>query len=142
MSKRKSRNKRERASKKKLEDVPMTPMIDVVFQLLIYFVLTFEIPDKMTQMQVWRPAPDQKSKPPETPIEFTRIGVYNGFYTLDDTRISTENLQRAFNRFADLNPGQTIIVIATADSRHKHLVTALDMLAKAGLTNISLLSSN
>ena len=51
MSKRK-KTRRVRNTKRQVEDVPMTPMIDVVFQMLIYFVLTFEIPDKMSQMQV------------------------------------------------------------------------------------------
>ncbi len=136
------RNQRERASKQKLEDVPMTPMIDVVFQLLIYFVLTFEIPDKISQMQVWRPAPGGPPPSAQPDIDYTRIGVYNGLYTLNDKSVSLDTLQRALNQVADLNPTQPIIVLATTDSRHKHLVSVLDMLAKAGLSNISLLSSN
>jgi biopolymer transport protein ExbD len=70
MSNRQKRNKRQRATKKKLEDVPLTPMIDVVFQMLIYFVVTFEIPDRLTEMKVWRPqgensAPTENAEPPD-----------------------------------------------------------------------------
>jgi biopolymer transport protein ExbD len=140
VSKRK-KTRRVRNTKRQVEDVPMTPMIDVVFQMLIYFVLTFEIPDKMSQMQVWRPA-GQSSPATSEPIELMRVTVYNGYYALNDTRVSLDTLERTFNRLADLNPTQNMIVVATADSKHKELVAVLNLLNKAGLQNISLLSSN
>ncbi len=138
-----SRRRRKKREKKnqKFEDVPLTPMIDVVFQMLIYFVLTFEIPDRMSQMQVWRPQGESTAKQ-DTPLELMRITVYDGYYALNDTRASLSTLERTFNRLADLNPTQSIIVVATADSRHKDLVEALNLLNKAGLENVSLLSSN
>lgn len=119
----------------------MTPMIDVVFQMLIYFVLTFEIPDRMSQMQVWRPA-GESSSPPEAPLDNMRVTVYDGYYALNDTRVSLSTLESTFNRLADLNPTRNIIVVATADSKHIDLVDALNLLNKAGLENVSLLSSN
>ncbi|WFB35612.1 biopolymer transporter ExbD [Kiritimatiellota bacterium B12222] len=140
MSKRKN-TRRVRSTKRQIEDVPMTPMIDVVFQMLIYFVLTFEIPDKMSQMQVWRPAGESAASTSE-PVELMRITVYEDYYALNDTRVSVETLERTFNRLADLNPSQNMIVVATAESRHEKLVVVLNLLSKAGLTSVSLLSSN
>lgn len=119
----------------------MTPMIDVVFQMLIYFVLTFEIPDKMSQMQVWRPAGESPTEK-TTPFDPTTITVYDGYFAYNDTRVTLQTLERTFNRLADLNPTRTIIVVATADSKHKNLVDVLNLLNKAGLENVSLLSSN
>lgn len=141
MSKRKT-TRRVRSTKRQVEDVPMTPMIDVVFQMLIYFVLTFEIPDKMSQMQVWRPAGESASKVDQPVFDPMRITVYNGYYALNDTRVSLNTLERTFNRLADLNPTQNIIVVSTADSKHKELVAVLNLLNKSGLESISLLSSN
>ena len=138
MSKKKVRKKPDN----RVEDVPMTPMIDVVFQLLIYFVFTFEIPDRISQMTVYRPAPDARAKPTDPDINTMRVGVYEDGYTLNDTRVSVETLQRTFNRLADLNPTQNIIVIATGQSKHSQLVYVLDLLNKSGLESISLLSSN
>jgi len=118
----------------------MTPMIDVVFQMLIYFVLTFEIPNKMSQMQVWRPA-GQSASNDQPAFDPTRITVYDGYYAYNDTRVSLSTLEKTFNRLADLDPTRNMIVVATGDSKHKHLVAVLDLLSKAGLQNISLLSS-
>jgi len=143
VSKRRHKQRRIRSTKRPVEDIPLTPMIDVVFQMLIYFVLTFEIPDRMSQMQVWRPAgePQTTSEAPP-PIDLIRITVYDGYYTLNDTRVSLATLERTFNRLADLNPNRNMIVVATADSKHRYLVNTLDLLNKAGLQNVSLLSSN
>jgi len=53
--KRKGRNKGDAA---KLE---MTPMIDVVFQLLIFFIVTLKQEDILSHLDVSRPAPDPES---------------------------------------------------------------------------------
>ena len=39
-------------------ELEMTPMIDVVFQLLIYFIVTTKPVDVITNLDVFRPAPD------------------------------------------------------------------------------------
>ena len=51
------------ARKRKGMDAPegeleMTPMIDVVFQLLIYFIVTIKPVDVVTNLDVFRPAPE------------------------------------------------------------------------------------
>ena len=40
-------------------ELEMTPMIDVVFQLLIYFIVTTKPIDVITNLDVFRPAPDK-----------------------------------------------------------------------------------
>ena len=45
----------------------MTPMIDVVFQLLIYFVVTIKPVDVSAHLDVFRPAADSPPKESATP---------------------------------------------------------------------------
>ena len=119
----------------------MTPMIDVVFQLLIYFVLTFEIPDRLSQMNLFRPAPD--SKPPPTPQEFDGVTVtiyQDGAFAVDDARMSLDRMQQIFNRAADLDPNQPIIVQVSGNAYHRDMVKVLNMLKIAGMNVISVLS--
>lgn len=117
------------------DSVPMTPMIDVVFQLLIYFVLTFQIPDRISSMPVWQPRGDGGGG-----IR-TTLGVQNGHYTWDGRRISLDRLENVFLQLADLNPEQMMIVVPTLDSRHEELVAVLNLINKAGLENVSLVSA-
>lgn len=121
----------------------MTPMIDVVFQLLIYFVLTFEIPDVLSQMALYRPAPDSPPSDAPPPVDSMRVTVYeNGVFALNDTRVGLATMQRKFDRAAKFNKKQPIIVVATAQSFHRDLCTVLDMLNYAGLETITLISSD
>ncbi len=131
------RNAERKKPDRRVEDVPMTPMIDVVFQLLVFFVLTFEIPDRLSHMEVNRPRGMGTPGPGAM-----RVGVYEEGFTLNDSRVSGETLQRTFNRLADLDPTQNVIVIATGQSKHSQLVHVLDLLNHAGLESVSLLSSN
>lgn len=118
----------------------MTPMIDVVFQMLIYFVLTFEVPDRMSRMSVWRPsAPPPRAPSPQLPIV---IGINQGTYIWNQQPASLSELENLFHRMADLDPGQNVVLVTSARSRHHELVRILDLLNKTGLEKISLLSTN
>jgi biopolymer transport protein ExbD len=119
--------------------IPLTPMIDVVFLLLIFFVMTFEIPDRLTEMKVWR----AQSK--GTPGTFDRITVLEAnstakTYAFNGRAISTESLRSYTLQLADNNPLQTIVVVAKHRSKHEDLVYLLNLFEDAGLENVSLLS--
>ncbi|WFB35611.1 biopolymer transporter ExbD [Kiritimatiellota bacterium B12222] len=130
-----ARIQRRRSRKQTGETIAMTPMIDVVFQLLIYFVLTFEVPDRLSQMSVWRPGCGGSSEEP-----ISRFGVHPGFYTFNEQVISLAQVEMYFQRIADLNPEQMMVVTTTGDSAHHELVSLLNLLKKSGLDNVSLLS--
>lgn len=144
---RKGKNIRKPKRDKSLEDVPMTPMIDVVFQLLIYFVFTFEIPDILSRMEVYRPAPDARPTEPDPDPRRHTIAVYmepgteRGFFTYNDQRISAPALRQRMSLIANANPQQNIMVMATSDSFHRDLVFVLNLLHDVGLQNVALLSA-
>ena len=125
------------------EDVPMTPMIDVVFQLLVYFVVTFEPMDIFTNLQVYRPSPDAAAKKDDKPPEVIKISIFQGGgFTINDKAVTEDQLRQLLFSLADLNPKQTIMLMCTAFSEHEHLITALDLCAEAGLKNLSVISTN
>ena len=120
----------------------MTPMIDVVFQLLIYFIVTIKPIDVITNLDVFRPAPD-KSAPKDTPPpNLVRIGVYQDGYTVNDNPASPEALDGALAKMASIDAGQTIMITVSAISEHGMLVRALDLCAKNGLKSLSVVSAS
>jgi biopolymer transport protein ExbD len=123
-------------------ELSMTPMIDVVFQLLIYFIVTIKPIDVITNLDVFRPAPDPNAKKDEKPPQLLRIGVYQDGYTLNDNPISLEAMDTALGRMAALDAGQTIMITVSAVSAHGMLVRALDLCAKNGLRSLSVVSAS
>lgn len=119
----------------------MTPMIDVVFQLLIYFVVTLHPVDVVTNLDVFQPAPDPNSKPQDKPPTPLRISVFYNGYTFNDNRMSLEKIDENLARIARINPSTTVMIVISAYSKHGDLVKLLDICAKNSLRSLSVVSS-
>lgn len=120
----------------------MTPMIDVVFQLLIYFIVTIKPVDVFANLDVTRPSPDNKNPPPIKPVQLLRIGIYEEGYTMNDRPIPDREMSRMVETVAKLDKEQTVLILAAPKSSHDRLVRILDLCAKNELKNLSVLSSN
>ena len=120
----------------------MTPMIDVVFQLLIYFIVTIKPVDVVTNLDVFRPAPDKNAKKDEPPPQLIRVGVYKDGYTINENPVTLDGLNTALSRMAAIDAGQTIMITVSAVSEHGMLVRALDLCAKNGLKSLSVVSAS
>ena len=120
----------------------MTPMIDVVFQLLIYFIVTAKPIDVITNLDVFRPKADVTTPKDAPPPNLVRVGVYQDGYTVNDTPVSPERLDAALGTVASLDAGQTIMITVSAISKHGALVKALDLCAKNGLKSLSVVSAS
>lgn len=133
MRKRKTRNSGETP---KLE---MTPMIDVVFQLLIFFIVSLKQEDILSRLDISRPAPDSRP-PPEQINELLQITVYKDGYVLSGRRVSINELQRQLTRLAGFSKKISVVIKCTGDSPHSLLVRLLDVCALAGMQNLNVFS--
>ena len=118
----------------------MTPMIDVVFQLLIFFVVTLKQEDILSHLDVSRPAPDPNAKPEEQIKDLLQIEVYERGFVMKGRRVGLPELDRQLTRLAGYSKNVSVIIKCTPDSPHANLVQLLDVCAKAGLKNLSVFS--
>lgn len=123
-------------------ELEMTPMIDVVFQLLIYFIVTTKPIDVITNLDVFRPAPDKNAPQDQKPPNLVRIGVYQDGYTVNDVAATLELLDMALAKVASIDAGQTLMITVSAVSEHGQLVKALNLCAKNGLKSLSVVSAS
>jgi biopolymer transport protein ExbD len=135
------RRKRQRQTNVDAE-LSMTPMIDIVFQLLIYFILTFEPQDVMAHLDVFRPAPDQQRKEQMEVPNVLRVVIYQDGFTVNDRQMTLPRIEATLGRLAELDPNQTVLIMATASSYHRNLIEILDLCSKVGLRNLSVVSMN
>ncbi len=136
--KRKSRNKGDTA---KLE---MTPMIDVVFQLLIFFIVTLKESDILANLNVSRPAPDSTSTPETQVDDLLTIQIGKEGWVLNGRpymgRSGLASLDQQLTRMASFSRKASVIIKCTGDSPHSYLIRILNILAREQMTNISVFS--
>ena len=132
----KGRKKRTSQEKPTLE---MTPMIDCVFQLLIFFIVTLKQDDILANLDALRPAPDPTPNPNPRPDPLTVLIGPRGFVFQGAPKTESQ-LEYSLKRIAKADPNATVIVKCTGDSPHGLLVRALDVCNKVGLRNLSVFS--
>jgi biopolymer transport protein ExbD len=115
----------------------MTPMIDVVFQLLIFFVVTLKQDDILSKLTGARPslAPVNESS-----IDLINIGIDTRGFALNGHALTQEALNRQVGRLASFSQSAQVVIRCTADSPHALLVQSLDICNQHGMTKVSILS--
>ena len=122
--------------------VEMTPMIDVVFQLLIYFVVTITPVDVAARLDVFRPAAGAPPAEDVTPPRMIQIAIYRDEIRVNGQPMSVPRLTQVLQQLGSLSATQTVMIMCARDSDHEKLITVLDRCSRAGLTNLSVSSMN
>lgn len=128
--------------------VPISAMIDCVFLLLIYFVVTQKPLTEETLLGVDLPAPGKSRQ--EKPITLFTIDVAKVYPNDPEKDLKTYHVNgRAWN-FEDLreqliktgedDPEQTIIINCCPNAKHKKLIRLLDACAEAKLTKLNIVN--
>ena len=119
----------------------MTPMIDVVFQLMIFFIVTIKQEDIFSKLNANRPAPNSapsaQTEENDTQIKIDigqRGVVFNG------RSMSLKELDGNIKRLAASSTKSTVLVRCTLDSPHGFLVHVLDICNKYKMYNLSIFS--
>ena len=116
----------------------MTPMIDVVFQLIIFFVVTAAMQDKAMETNV------RMAMAPNGPVETVKDPrtvlvdvVEDGTIQVMKTRISEGQLLTILNN-ARKTSGQSTPVVIRGDllTKHEAIKRVMDICGKAGLWKI------
>ena len=123
-------------------DVNLTPLIDVVFLLLIFFMVstTFE-----HQSRIKIDLPEASAAPTSQEDERLEILIdAQGRYFIGDQQVvntTAKTLKSAISKAVVEREGLAVIIRADAETPHQAVITALDVTSQLGLTHISLATS-
>jgi biopolymer transport protein ExbD len=128
---------RDRMEKYEQPKLQTTPMIDVVFLLLIFFIVTSRPVDVLSKLDVSRPAPSEDIQR----IPLLRAEVLpGGGYVLNGRKLDLPGLDQVLTRFAGLSKQTGIVVVCDPASRHTGLMQVLDLCAKLGFDDVAVMS--
>jgi biopolymer transport protein ExbD len=129
-----------RAKKTEDPEISLTSLIDVVFLLLIFFMVstTFE---RQAVLKIDLPEASNVSHPENQPDSFELVIDPKGQYYLNDRQLvdgRPSTLRAAFQEAAGEDRDIPIILRADAETPHHFVVTAMDVTAQLGFTRLSI----
>ena len=119
----------------------MTPMIDVVFELIIFFVVTIQQEDIFTKLNANRPAPSSgssESSDTTVTIEIGKGRDANGVIVYNKLEVRRQELDQNLREVARTSTKTPIVVKCTENSPHKALVDVLDICYRHKLFSVSI----
>ena len=120
-------------------DVNLTPLIDVVFLLLIFFMVSSTF-DRHAKLKVQLPqANAQTQQKVDNPVVLSIDA--KGKYYIDDRQVVNEQmdtLKRALAKTVGERTNVTLLLRADGRAAHQSVVRAMDAAAQLGLTKLSI----
>ena len=120
-------------------EINLTPMLDVVFIMLIFFIVTASF-IKEAGLDVNRPdSPVTQTKPEDANI-LVAIDANDDIW-IDRRLIDPRAVRANIERLHAENPNGSVVIQANRRSSNKMLVTVMDASRQAGVYSISLADS-
>ena len=116
----------------------MSPLIDMIFILLIFFLVTTTFV-KESGVDVNRPVPSDKIKPEETNIVINVLK--DGMVYIDGQAIDIRSVRSRMERFKYENPEGNVVITADKESRFGVSVGVLDQVRLANIKNVVVATS-
>jgi len=123
--------------------IDLTPLIDVVFLLLIFFMVSTTF-IRETQLEVDLPeATGEQQDREDKPIEITIAA--NGTYAVNDRTLVNNQLatlMRALEEVTHGDASRRLVITADANATHQSVVRAMDAAGQVGLIHLSITTRN
>jgi len=131
-----SLKKTSRSSHSSLNELNITPLLDLVFVLLVIFIIT--TPQMMNNLEMnlpsGKPPPPQKDKP-----KINRIAVdAAGQITLNDQPVTLPALKDDLQQLKSDNPDVSVVVKGDDNVDYQNMIGVLDILQQLDITKVGL----
>jgi len=119
--------------------IDLTPLIDVVFLLLIFFMVTSTF-TRQSNLLINLPEAEG-SVAEDAALRIEILVSRDGGYTVNGRELLDSSFAALTTALAELSAGDTdvpVTITADADTTHQSVVTALDAVAQLGITRLSI----
>jgi biopolymer transport protein ExbD len=118
-----------------LNELNITPLLDLVFVLLVIFIIT--TPQMMNNLEMTLPS----GNPPKTndKPKISRITVdEKGNIFLDDQFVTLPDLRTRLEEIKSMQPDPSVVVKGADNVDYQHMVSVLDILQQLNITKVGL----
>jgi biopolymer transport protein ExbD len=119
-----------------LNELNITPLLDLVFVLLVIFIIT--TPQMMNNLEMnlpsGKPPPPQKEKP-----KINNIAVdASGQTFLNDQPVTVPQLKDDLQQLKSENPDLSVVVKGSDEVNYQNMVSVLDVLRQLDISKVGL----
>jgi biopolymer transport protein ExbD len=118
-------------------ELQLAPMLDVVFQLLIFFIVTFEFSRSEMDLKISVPKAQEGADAKRARGEIIVNVRANGDVVVEGQTMSQEQLRTKLTAIAKLHENQPIRLRGDNATDYQTIVTVIDTCQKSGIWNIS-----
>jgi len=116
--------------------VDLTPMIDVVFLMLIFFMVSTSF---TANNSIKLDLPQSKAQAANKEEKQVVISIKaDGQLYVQDERVKDADLRRRILNISKGDPNMRVVIRADADARHKRLVYTLDTIRELGMGKVGI----
>lgn len=123
-----------------IEPIPLmlAPMIDVLFLLLIFFIITWNFARRETEIQISVPAADAGKDQVARDVGEIVVNVRkNGDIVVEGEKLTEDQLAGKLKLIASVHKDQAVILRSDENSFYKNTINVLNICQKAGIWNVS-----
>ena len=120
-----------------LSELNITPLLDLVFVLLVIFIIT--TPQMMNNLEMTLPSgkPPPKTNQPKPKINRIRVDAQGQIF-LNDGLLPLSALKGALQELKADNPDLSVVVNGADDVDYQSMINVLDILQQLGITKVGL----
>lgn len=115
----------------------LAPMIDIVFNLLLFSLTTQVFSEWESEINIKLPTAESSTVPQRLPGEVIINILQDGTTSVNKQILDRAGLGVLLDRIVKLFPGQPLLIRADRKTEYEHVIRVLDQCRKADLWNIS-----
>jgi biopolymer transport protein ExbD len=120
-----------------LNELNITPLLDLVFVLLVIFIIT--TPQMMNNLEMTLPSgkPPPKTDQPKPKINHIVVDA-TGKTFLNDQVVTVPELKKELQQLKAENPDVSVVVKGSDDVEYQNMINVLDVLQQLDITKVGL----
>lgn len=115
----------------------ITPMLDIVFLLLFFFVTTQIFSQWETELEVKLPTAETGRIPGRLPGEVIINIKADGAMVVNGQALDQAGLEALLARVVELFPGHPVLIRADRRTAYEHVIRVLDLCRRTDIWNVS-----
>ena len=115
----------------------MAPMVDVIFQLMMFFVVSQLFAQWETEIDIKLPTAQTGKMPGRLPGEIILNILKDGTVVVNRQPLDEAGLRELLGRIVTLFAGQPVLIRADKATAYEHIIWILDLCRQSDIWNIS-----